>query len=329
MYSSFYARPRPLTSGFRLGVFDTSVLTSDITAALTRGQPSSILAGMRYGTLRGFIPHYVWAEVPRVLADRKRESCAFDFAKAEWLWWHQYVPLLHVVSVTGLPMTAAADKLAHEDLSDVGLLQLAGVLAPVVLFAADRDLIRHDVAVRDWGALRAALGRIGAAEQGIRSSTTALEFSGRGLIGTARLARAHPLAASAAAAAVGIYAYRNRTRLTETRAALARVGTDALKVLSEPFIRHELHERAWKDAERGTAGSDLLSQVIRLLARAPEPMTRTAILAAFPASAQEPHRRHMDGLGRLLHRFPAFHQAEPGRWQIGRANMQITAPRWG
>lgn len=55
------------------------------------------------------------------------------------------------------------------------------------------------VAVRDWGALRAALGRIGAAEQGIRGSTTALEFSGRGLIGTARLARAHPLAAGAAA----------------------------------------------------------------------------------------------------------------------------------
>lgn len=115
---------------------------------------------------------------------------AFRGAKAEWLWWHQYVPLLHVVSVTGLPMTAAADKLAHEDLSDVGILELAGVLAPVVLFAADRDPIRHDVAVRDWGALRAALGRIGAAEHGIRGSTTALEFSGRGLIGTARLGHA-------------------------------------------------------------------------------------------------------------------------------------------
>ncbi|MFF0764297.1 hypothetical protein ACFYWH_30340 [Streptomyces sp. NPDC003737] len=55
MYSSIY----PATGSFRLGVFDTSALTQDITAALKRGKSSSILAGMQYGTLRGFIPHYV------------------------------------------------------------------------------------------------------------------------------------------------------------------------------------------------------------------------------------------------------------------------------
>ncbi|MET7665227.1 hypothetical protein ABZT51_42525 [Streptomyces sp. NPDC005373] len=49
----------PLTGSFRLGVFDTSVLTSDVISALDRGQPFSVLAGMRYGALRGFIPHYV------------------------------------------------------------------------------------------------------------------------------------------------------------------------------------------------------------------------------------------------------------------------------
>lgn len=78
--------PRPATGvGFRLGVFDTSVLTTDVTAAVFRGRPSSILDGMRYGTLRGFIPHYVWAEVHRVLADLKREGGAFDLAAAERL----------------------------------------------------------------------------------------------------------------------------------------------------------------------------------------------------------------------------------------------------
>lgn len=110
-------------------------------------------------------------------------------------------------------MTAAADKLAQEDLSDVGILQLAGVLAPVVLLADDPDLIRHDVAVRDWPALRALLGKIGAAEKAVRGSTTAMELSGRSLIETARLARAHPLAAGAVAAVVGLYRYRHRARL--------------------------------------------------------------------------------------------------------------------
>lgn len=73
----------------------------------------------------------------------------------------------------------------------------------------------------------------------------------------------------------------------------------------------------------------MLSQVARLLARASQPMTRTEILAALPEPVQTPHRRQMDGLGRLLHRFPAFHQAELGRWQIVRTNVQITVPSWG
>ncbi|MFI1358103.1 PIN domain-containing protein [Streptomyces sp. NPDC020898] len=328
MYSSTY--PRPLTGGFRLGVFDTSALTQDITAALKRGRPSSILAGMQHGTLRGFIPHYVWAEVPRVLADRKREGGTFDLVRAERLWWQQYVPLLHVVSVTGLPMTAAADKLAQEDLSDVGILQLSDVLAPVVLFAADPDLIRHGVAVPNWEAVRSVLGRIGKAETDMQGSTSAILGTGYTLAGAARLARAHPLAAGVVVAAAGAYAYRNRTRFTsDSRATLARLGTEALKILGEPFVQHEVHGRDWTQAERGTAGEDVLSRVARLLARAPEPMTRTDILAALPASVHQPHRRQMDGLGRLLHRFPAFHQTGPGRWQIGRTNAQITAAPWG
>ncbi|WP_328974218.1 PIN domain-containing protein [Streptomyces canus] len=201
---------------------------------------------MQHRTLRGFVPHYVWAEVPRVLADRKREGGPFDLARAERLWWQQYVPLLHVVSVTGLPMTAAADKLAQEDLSDVGILQLAGVLAPVVLFASGPGLIRHGVAVPNWEAVRSVLGRISKAEKGTQGSTSALLGTGYTLAGAARLARAHPLAAGVVVAAASAYAFCSRTRFTsESRATFARFGTGALKVLGEPFIQHEEHGRRW------------------------------------------------------------------------------------
>ncbi|GAX58527.1 hypothetical protein [Streptomyces olivochromogenes] len=90
--------PRPVSpnGGFRPGGFDTSVLTPNITAALKRGRPFSILAGMHYGTLGGF--------------------------------------------------------------------------APVVLLAADSDLVRQDVAARHWPALRTVLGKIGAAEQAVRGA---------------------------------------------------------------------------------------------------------------------------------------------------------------
>ncbi|WP_158698037.1 PIN domain-containing protein [Streptomyces prunicolor] len=323
--SSLYIRPRPMTGGgFRIGVFDTSVLATDVTAAVFRGRPSSIVDGMREGTLRGFIPHYVWAEVPRVLADLKREGGAFDLAAAERLWWQQYVPLLHVVCTDGLPMTEAADKLAQEDLSDVGILQLAGVLAPVVLFAEDPDLIRQGIAVPRWRDVRAAVGKISHAEAGMQAGGTMVAGAGYGLYGAARLARAYPVVTGIAAVAVGVYVYVNRARFTPgTRAKLTRFGTEALRVLGEPFAQYELHKPGWTQAERGTAGADPLSQVARLLARSPVSMTRTEILAALPESAQTPHRRQMDGLGRLLHRFPAFCQVESGRWQLGRANVQV------
>jgi hypothetical protein len=331
MDSHTTARPRPLVGGgFRLGIFDTSVLTSDIIAALKRGRPSSLQAAMQYGTMRGFVPHYVWAEVPRVLDDRKREGETFDLAAAEALWWQEYVPLLHVVCVSGLPMTPEADKISQEDLSDVGAAQLAGLIAPAVVFASDPDLVRNGVAAKKWGDTRALLGKIGGAESGMWAHTAVTMATGRGLAGAARLARAHPLAAGVMTAAAGIYAYRHRDRLAdpELRKILRKTGIELTKAVGDPFLRHDLHQQVWTRTEHGAAGSELLSQVARLLARSPEPLTRTTILDDLPKPPDEPRRRQMDGLGRLLHRFPAFHQAEPGRWQLGRTDMQITAPPW-
>lgn len=321
-------RPRPrVGNGFRLGIFDTSALTSDITSALKRGRPSSLQTEMQDGTVRGFIPHYVWAEVPRVLADRKREGGAFDLPAAEDLWWQVYIPLLHVVCVTGLPMTAEAHKVAREDFSDVGAVQLAGLLAPVVVLASDPDLVRHGVAAPKWGDLRALLGEIGTADTDVWTRTLTMTAAGRGLLAALRLARANPLAAGVVTGAAGAYAYRNRARFSDPafRAGLGKVSVSVLAHLGEPFGRQELHERVWTQAQYGTAGADLLSQVARLLARAPMPLTRTEILQRLPQPPAETHRRQMDGLTRLLHRFPAFHQAEPGRWQLGRTSVRFTA----
>jgi hypothetical protein len=85
----------------------------------------------------------------------------------------------------------------------------------------------------------------------------------------------------------------------------------------EPFARGRTQ------TEHGIAGPALLFQVARLLARSPEPLTRTAILDELPEPPDEPRRWQMDGLGRLLHRFPAFHHAAPGHWQLGRTGTQI------
>ncbi|WP_221354256.1 hypothetical protein [Streptomyces beigongshangae] len=71
----------------RRALLDTSVLTSDVIAATTRREPSSFVAGARAGTVRCLIPVHVWDEVPRVLADRHRESGGrFDLERALELW---------------------------------------------------------------------------------------------------------------------------------------------------------------------------------------------------------------------------------------------------
>lgn len=68
-----------------------------------------------------------------------------------------------------------------------------------------------------------------------------------------------------------------------------------------------------ESAERGTADADLPVQIVYLLARAPEPMTRTDILSALPhAGGRTARHQQRNGLGRLPYRFPAIHEAAGG-----------------
>ncbi|PAZ16212.1 hypothetical protein CLM62_09480 [Streptomyces sp. SA15] len=160
------ARRRPLyqRGPLRRALLDTSVLTTDIIAATRRLAPSSFVAGARAGTVRCLIPVHVWEEVPRVLADRHREGGRFDLGRALELWQSRYAPVLYVVDTAGLPMTPQAQVLAGRDASDVPMLLLAGVIAPVVIIGTDADLVDSGLADADWVALRSALGDVGVTE---------------------------------------------------------------------------------------------------------------------------------------------------------------------
>jgi hypothetical protein len=324
----------PLSPGpLRLAIFDTSALTSDVIAATARREPSSLVAGMAAGTVRGFIPHHVWAETPRVLHDRRSEGEVFDLAAAERLWWTAYLPLIRVVCTSGLPMTPAARVLAEQDPSDVGALQLAGVLAPVVLIAGDKDLRRSGLAHRDWAQVRAALGKVGPVEDQFRTAAqvTGLSVYGAiaGVSGISRLARANPWTAMllAGATAAGVIKYQRRKpiqqRIADARpawiTALEQVG--ALIVALEQ--RHRHGEMVWEEAERGQADQGMLHQVTRLLACAPQPMTRTEILHELGPIPGYRHRDLMADLHRMLIRFPLFAEVSPGRWQVGRTGVDF------
>lgn len=318
-----------------MALLDTSALTCDVLAALRRQRSSALVKGMQAGTIRSFIPHHVWAEVPRVLEDRYREGGKFDLAAAEALWWTTYVQLLRVVPTEGLPLTEEALVLAHRDPSDVGTLTLAGVLAPVVVFSTDPDLLSSGWADPQWGSVRAAVGKVRDGEVMLDGGGAllglTLEAGTHAVRRAAGFTRAAPavslIAFALAAGGVALWHWRRpgdiRAAASAARQFVGHVSQGAV-VIGE---RHRQGREYWSSAERGLRGDSSLHRVARHLALALSPLTRTQILRGLTAEMGDEgagswHSK-MAGLDWLLHRYPLFHEVERGRWQVGRSGADF------
>ncbi|MBE8520712.1 hypothetical protein ILP97_25045 [Amycolatopsis sp. H6(2020)] len=314
----------------RLAVFDCSVVTSDVIAATRRVPLSSFVAAMQNSTVRGFITRRVWAEVPRVLEDRWREDGgAFDLDAALRIWWRNYVPLLYTVDTDRLPYTDEAEQLAKEDPSDVGMLQLHGVLGPAALVSHDRDLQRSGLAHENWIQLRSAIGQVGKAEgeahAALQVASLAVEGATRTVVATAHGAWRHPMAAVMIAAALtgGFFTYRRTHPIPANKfgAFLRDVGRAVVTHAAEVTERFDRGATVWANAERGSLGEALLHRVARLVACSPEPMTRTEILCAMPEFPGRNYNQRMYNLYALLCTYPMFCEVQPHHWQVGRTDV--------
>jgi hypothetical protein len=313
----------------RRALLDTSVLTTDIIAATRRPTPSSFVAGARAGTVRCLIPVHVWEEVPRVLADRHREGGRFDLGRALELWQSRYAPVLYVVDASGLPMTPQAQVLAGRDASDVPMLLLAGVIAPVVIIGTDADLVDSGLAVGDWIALRAALGDVGVTEGRMadleRQADVLLNFTGNLISGAVRFSDPKRLAAAAAVgtAVVGALYWRQqkRPRVSSQRQPVLPVVLEHVSTrMAALTARHTRGEDRWRQAELGMPGDTLLHRVARTLVRSREPLTRTAIVErlgeAVPGAG---HTGRMAAVLDVLAAHAMFVDVTGrGHWQVGR-----------
>lgn len=313
----------------RRALLDTSVLTTDIIAATRRPAPSSFVAGARAGTVRCMIPVHVWEEVPRVLADRHHEGGRFDLGRALQLWQSRYAPVLYVVDTAGLPMTEEAEVLAGRDASDVPMLLLAGVIAPVVIIGTDADLVDSGLAVADWVALRAALGDVGVTEGRMadleRQADILVNLTTDLIRGTMRLSDPKRLAAAAAVGTVvaGALYWRQRKHPrvpSQRQPVLPVVLEDAWTRMAALSARHTRGEDRWRRAELGTPGVTLLHRVARTLAGSRDPLTRTAIVerlgAAVPGAG---HTGRMAAVLDVLTAHAMFVDVTGrGHWQVGR-----------
>ncbi|QKW20657.1 hypothetical protein HUT16_17690 [Kitasatospora sp. NA04385] len=312
----------------RRALLDTSVLTTDIIAATRRKAPSSFVAGARAGTVRCLIPEHVWKEVPRVLADRHREGGRFDLERALQLWNSRYAPVLYVVKADGLPMTPHAQVLATRDASDVPMLQLAAVIAPVVLIGTDADLLASGLAAGDWIALRKALGDVGVTEGDMADLENKIESAmvlavRVGIEVTMAPKRLAATALTGAAAAGALYWWRK----THPRPAERSQRQPVLPMLLSRFStkvaglaeRHTRGEDLWQQAELGTPGDTVLHQVARTLVGSRRPMTRTAIVERLgevvPGTG---HTARMASVLDVLTAHEMFVEVDRGHWQVGR-----------
>ncbi|MFE5768573.1 PIN domain-containing protein [Streptomyces sp. NPDC056485] len=312
----------------RCALLDTSVLTTDIIAATRRPAPSSFVAGARAGTVGCLIPVHVWDEVPRVLADRHREGGRFDLERALELWRSRYAPVLYVVDAADLPMTPEAQVLAGRDASDVPMLLLAGVIAPVVIIGTDRDLLDSGLADANWTALRAALGDVGVTEGRMsdleRQASVLMNITTGAVRGVMRMSDPKRLAVAAAvgAAVAGALYWRQRKHPrvpSQRRPVLPLMLEHASTRMAAHTARHTRGEDRWRQAELGTPGDTLLHQVARTLVSSREPLTRTAIVerlgGAVPGTG---HTERMAAVLEVLTAHAMFVNVGRAHWQVGR-----------
>ena len=112
-------------------------------------------------------------------------------------------------------------------------------------------------------------------------------------------------------------------RLRRVGRGLLMCGEQLGVIASVMAERHRSGEVVWEDAERGVPGESFLHRVAVVLARGPEPMTRTAILKALgPIPGYRP-RDLMAGLLRMLEQYPAFVERQH-HWQLGRTNVDFS-----
>ncbi|MBM0201954.1 hypothetical protein JNW90_01635 [Micromonospora sp. STR1s_5] len=279
--------------------------------------------------LRGFAASHVWAEVPRVLAKRARLE-GVPVEVLERIWWNDYVPLIRFVDCAGLPTTDQARRLMSRDESDANTLVLAGLLAPVVIIAEDRDILASGLAYEQWRDFYQVAETVHKGRSHVRAAATLTSSAGYGLAGvgklTVRAARNPWLVAIAGLGVLllyqsaGSWASRLRTNWHSGAPGRRQYAGAFGAMMNVAAVRVRQAETVWGAGERGVAGESLLHRMACVLATAETPMTRSQLLAELKLART---RSAMAELADLLYGHGAFHEVKRGRWQLGREKVDF------
>ena len=308
-------------------VADTSALIADLMSSLQHRQNSPVVTAMKIGALRVFITDRVWAEVPRKI-QQLGDSGRINADVAEHLWWTDYVPFLHVIDTSSLPQSAAADRLEMRDASDAPTARLHDLLAPVVAFATDADLLDYSIGCQEWRVSSRAGAKIAAAGGSAYMGSVLAIGLGEGVVATVNamgFARELWFQVLVVAVIVLLIATRSRWEPVVRRRALETWEyrdevLEIARVVADEVNRAYI---AWDNSKTGQRGPTDTHRVAQLLA-VRGPMSRSEIVEGLIPGAPERRKRQARAeLLDLLIACSAFVEIRRHYWQAGRAAVDF------
>jgi hypothetical protein len=323
-------------SGFlriRPVIVDTSFLLADVLGSTHTGCRSTFLEAVEFGGLRPFAAHHVWAEMGRKVADvPSRHGLDPQFAMK--IWWEAYVPRIRFVDVAGLPVPSA-DEILERDPSDAPTCALAGLLAPVVVLAGDRDLRDLGVAAQSYQAVVRDAGTLAVVSEGSWASFVALRGVA-GLVGwgygSVSSWLRNPLGRAAALVGAFVLLFTSDRWMpaveeraphwwSQTRSFLT---LQMLPRIAELLSAYQLAAQGFEQASFETGDTSFVQRVARALAASANPLNRTQLARLLsPNESGAARRRRVRDLGPVLEKLNAFSSSPGGRWELGRAGVDF------
>jgi hypothetical protein len=319
-------------------VVDTSFLVADVLGSIRGGRRSTFLDAVEFGVLRPFAARHVWAEMGRKVADVPGRH-GLDPELAANVWWELYVPRIRFVDVAELPIRSSASAILGRDPSDAPTVALAGLLAPVVVLAGDRDLTDIGVAAQNYSAVIEHAGMLTVVSEGSWASAAVLrlvvELVRYGFRGVVAMLR-HPLGQMGVAAG-GALALATAERWVPGardrgarwwRNAASAVHEDGLGLVAELVHDYQRAVQKFEVAAYDPGATSSVQAVARALVSSARPLTRTELAALMvPGATQAERRRLVRELLPLLTGHGAFAPCRPARWDLGRAGVDFGAAK--
>jgi hypothetical protein len=231
-------------------------------------------------------------------------------------------------------VTDQAAALARRDPSDSNTLVLAGLLAPVVIVAEDRDIVAGGLAFEQWRDLYGVAVTFHKGNTHVRGAAMATALTVYGFVGAGKAAiRAarNPWALTVAGlgalllyTSAGSWAPRLHASWQRGTDIRREAATAVGEALTAAALRVRQAEATWRSAERGKpGGGTLLHQLARVLAVTEAPMTRPELVTALDLPE---HRAAMANVASLLLGHRAFHEVHRAGGNSA-ARRSTSAPR--